>query len=87
MKRILYGIGTALGISAVVVFGAASATTTPRYVDMYVDTLDSPATNTVLTVRDCTQVRELRLYDGGELVAVGKRVARPPYVCQFVWQP
>jgi hypothetical protein len=87
MKRILYGIGTALGISAVVVLGAASATTTPRYVDMYVDTLAPTDTSAVLTVRDCTQVRELRLYDGDELVAVGKRVARPPYLCQFVWQP
>lgn len=82
MKRILMSVALAF------VSLAGCTTETPKYVDMRVDSLEptGSAGSGVLRVQDCAQLREVRMYDGGKLVAVGKRVATPPYLCQFVWQ-
>lgn len=51
--------------------GSAAASTTP---------------NSTVTVRDCEGVKELRLVDQSGNVVVGKRIERPPYVCQFLFE-
>lgn len=44
-----------------------------------------PAPNSTVTIRDCEGVKELRLVDRSGNIVVGKRVERPPYVCQFLF--
>lgn len=40
----------------------------------------------VQQVTNCARVAKVYMFDGSRLVAVGTRVAMPPYLCRFNWE-